>query len=57
MATEAQKRASRKYEANNREKTRIQAYKRTARLFIKRHANIDDLKELKELISLREKEL
>ena len=33
--SDAQKKASRKYEERNREKTRINNYRRTARLFVK----------------------
>ena len=41
----------------NKEKTRIDGYRRTARLFINKHSNPDDLEELKNLIKLREEEL
>ena len=40
-----------------REKAKIGSYKRTARLFINKHSNLDDLEELKNLIVLREEEL
>ncbi len=47
MATsEAQKKASRKYEQKNKEKTRVQSYRRTTKLFIKKHSKLSDLKEL-----------
>ena len=44
--SEAQKRASRKYEERNREQTRINSYRRTARLFVKSYATEDDMQEL-----------
>lgn len=44
--SEAQKRASRKYEELNREQTRINNYKRTARLFVKSYATEEDMQEL-----------
>ena len=44
--SEAQKNASRKYEERNREKTRVNNYKRTARLFVKSYATEEDMKEL-----------
>lgn len=44
--SEAQKKASRKYEERNREKTRIDNYRRTARLFVKSYATEEDMQEL-----------
>lgn len=44
--SEAQKKASRKYEELNREKTRINNYRRTARLFVKSYATEEDIQEL-----------
>lgn len=44
--SEAQKKASRKYEELNREKTRINNYRRTARLFVKLYATEEDMQEL-----------
>ena len=44
--SEAQKKASRKYEELNREKTRINNYRRTARLFVKSYASEEDMQEL-----------
>lgn len=55
--SEAQKRASRKWEEKNREKTRIDSYRRTARLFINKYAEKDDLEILKKLIKEKEKKL
>ena len=47
--SDAQKRASRKYEELNREQTRINNYRRTARLFVKSYANEEDMQELIEI--------
>ena len=44
--SDAQKKASRKYEERNREKTRINNYRRTARLFVKLYATEEDMKDL-----------
>ena len=44
--SEAQIRATRNYEKRNREQTRINSYKRTARLFVKTYATDEDIKEL-----------
>lgn len=47
--SEAQIRATRNYEKRNREQTRINSYKRTARLFVKTYATEEDMKELNEI--------
>lgn len=44
--SDAQKKASRKYEELNREQTRVNNYRRTARLFVKSYANEEDMQEL-----------
>lgn len=44
--SQAQIKASRNYEKRNKENTRINSYKRTARLFVKSYAADDDMKEL-----------
>ena len=44
--SEAQKKASRAYENRNREKTRINNYRRTARLFVRTYASEEDMREL-----------
>lgn len=49
--SEAQKRASRKYEERNREQTRINSYRRTARLFVKSYATDEDMEELNKIYS------
>lgn len=49
--SEAQKKASRKYEERNREKTRINNYRRTARLFVKSYATEEDMKDLIKIYS------
>ena len=55
--SDAQIKASRNWEQKNKEKAKIGSYKRTARLFVNKHYNQDDLDELKKLISQREEEL
>ena len=55
--SEAQKKAVKAYRERNKEKTRVDNYRRTARLFIRSHATKEDLEELKALISEREKEI
>lgn len=55
--SDAQLRATRAWEQRNKEKAKIGSYRRTARLFINKHSNLDDLEELKNLIVLREEEL
>lgn len=49
--SEPQKRASRKYEERNREKTRINSYRRTARVFVKSYATEEDMQELIKIYS------
>ena len=44
--SQAQIKASRNYEKRNKETTRINNYRRTARLFVKSYATDDDIKEL-----------
>ncbi len=44
--SEAQKKAKRNYEKKNREQTRINTYKRSARLFVKTYATDEDMEEL-----------
>ena len=58
--TEAQRRASRRYEnrdAETRRKTTIDTYFRTAKMYILNHAEEKELKELVEKISEREEQL
>ncbi|MDD7383632.1 MAG: hypothetical protein PUG22_04640 [Peptoniphilaceae bacterium] len=55
--SKAQIKASRKWEYKNRKKSTIDNYKRTARMFIKKHAKIEDLDELMGLIEEKKKEL
>lgn len=55
--SEAQKKAKQKYEEKNREKINYQSSRRSARSFIKNKATLEDLEELKKLISDRENEL
>ncbi len=55
--SEAQIRAIRNYEKRNREQTRINSYKRTARLFVKTYATEDDMEELNRLYNERKEKL
>ncbi|WP_288554179.1 hypothetical protein [uncultured Levyella sp.] len=55
--SDAQKRATEGYRKRNREKTRIDGYRRTARLFIRSHATEEDLQEIETLIEKRRKML
>nr|DAY38284.1 MAG TPA: hypothetical protein [Caudoviricetes sp.] len=55
--SEAQIRATRNYEKRNREQTRINSYKRTARLFVKTYATEDDMEELNRLYNERKEKL
>lgn len=57
MATESQKKASRKWEKRNPEQARTGSYKRTARLFVRQYATQEDIAELIELIEERKKEI
>ena len=53
--TEAQKRASKKWEEKNREYSNYLTQRRAARSFIRNKATKEDLEELKKLIEEREK--
>lgn len=55
--SDAQKRATEVYRKRNREKTRIDGYRRTARSFIRKHATEEDLKEVESLIQERRKRI
>lgn len=55
--SDAQKRATEEYRKRNREKTRIDGYRRTARLFIRSHATEEDLQEIETLVEKRRKML
>lgn len=55
--SDAQKRATEGYRKRNREKTRIDGYRRTARLFIRSHATEEDLQEIETLVEKRRKML
>lgn len=54
--SEAQKKASRRYENLNREQTRINNYRRTARLFVKSYATEEDMAELIKIYSESKKD-
>ena len=55
--TEAQKRAKERYNEKNPDKKRYYSYKATAKSFVRNHATLKDLEELKEIIESKEKEL
>ena len=55
--SDAQVRASRNWEKKNPERARKISYRSSARTFIKKWADLEDLEELKMLISQKEKEL
>ncbi|MBL7575768.1 hypothetical protein I6I92_08085 [Peptoniphilus asaccharolyticus] len=55
--TEAQREASRRYKKKNRERLKIQTYFSNAKLFINEHANVENLKELQNLIEEKLKKL
>ncbi|MGE7942841.1 hypothetical protein ACQKNB_12205 [Lysinibacillus xylanilyticus] len=55
--SDAQKRATQAYREKNREKTRKQSAKSAAKTYINKYCGVEELKELKELIEAREKEL
>ncbi len=55
--SEAQKRANKKYRQKNKEKSRVASYRTTTRMFIRNHAEIKDLEEIKEMVAEREKKL
>ena len=52
--SESQKKANKSYREKNPKKNQYLSYRSTARGFINNHATLDDLKELKLLISKRE---
>lgn len=49
--------ATRAWEKNNKEQTRVRSYRRTARLFIRSHATLKDLEEVEDLVKVRREEL
>lgn len=55
--SDAQIRASRNWENRNRKKATIDGYRRTARMFIRKHAKEEDLRELEGLIEAKRKEM
>ncbi|MBL7574585.1 hypothetical protein SAMN00017477_1775 [Peptoniphilus asaccharolyticus DSM 20463] len=54
--SEAQRKASRKWEQNNKERNYYLTLRRSARNFIRNHATEEDLEELKTLIEERYKD-
>lgn len=57
MVSEAQKKASKKWNSNHKGKTKIYGYRSKARLFIRDYATAEDIKELQGLLDTRKKEL
>lgn len=57
MATEAQRRANKKYKEKHKQQQNIYIKRSTARNFIKNYANLNDLQELQELIKVRQEQL
>ena len=55
--TNAQTKATKKWNANNREHRNYLSKRSSARSFIRNHATVDDLKELEELIAERRNRL
>ena len=55
--SDAQKRASRNWEERNKKKARKDSARRSARSFIRNHADKEDLKELEQLIEEKRKQL
>lgn len=52
--SDAQIKASRNWEKKNRRKATIASYRRTARSFIRNHAQQEDIEELRTLLNERE---
>ena len=55
--SEAQIRASRKWEENNKERNRYLSARRQARSFIRKYATEEDLKELEDMIEEKRNQL
>lgn len=55
--TEAKRKANKKWDEKNKERKSFISRRSTARNFVKKWAQEEDLKELEELIKLRRKEL
>lgn len=55
--SEAQKRATQAYREKNREKVRKQSAQSSARTFIRKYADLEDLEELEQMIEERKKAL
>lgn len=53
----AQTEANKKWQEKNRDRARYLRNRSTARSFVKKHAELEDLEEIKELIDIREEEL
>lgn len=57
MDKNSQTEANKRWQEKNKEKAKYLSNRSRTRSFIKNQATLDDLKELKELIKIREKEL
>lgn len=55
--SEAQLRASKKYNKNNREYLKIRDYRSKGLNFIRNYANLEDLEEFRKVIDEKEKQL
>lgn len=55
--SEAQKRATQAYREKNREKTRIQSARSSAKTYIRKYATLEGLNELEQLIEERKNSL
>lgn len=55
--TEAQQKATEKWQSNNKDKVKHYQYKSRAKTFINKHASIEELKELRKMIDDKIKEL
>lgn len=52
--SDAQKKASRAWEARNPEKAKVDRYRRTARLFIRNYATESDMEEFRAIFDAKE---
>ncbi len=55
--TASQRKASRKWEKNNPQKNAVLVQRRIGRMFIRKHATLDDLDEYENLINEKRREL
>lgn len=55
--SEARKRANKRWNEKNKDKTRLYQYRSVAHTFIRKHATLDDIEELTKLLKARKQEL